>query len=194
MIYTSYIRLYVERISSDARKVGEISERAKSADSAAKRVFRFRGVRRVKREKGKKGKIAGLTCSGKHTIGDEREKISVEEGGRDGANDARSRVGTGGREDRKNIGRSGINRFQRRGSFVKRTAIVAECSREMFCNSPEAFALVVSPSRIPFSRWCLDPNHPLSPPSIPILINPPMTFSWGRIVIGEQVGLKLCRG
>lgn len=120
MIYTSYIRLYVERISSDARKVGEISERAKSADSAAKRVFRFRGVRRVKREKGKKGKIAGLTCSGKHTIGDEREKISVEEGGRDGANDARSRVGTGGREDRKNIGRSGINRFQRRGSFVKR--------------------------------------------------------------------------
>lgn len=66
MIYTSYIRLYVERISSDARKVGEISERAKSADSAAKRVFRFRGVRRVKREKGKKGKIAGLTCSGKH--------------------------------------------------------------------------------------------------------------------------------
>ena len=99
MIYTSYIRLYVERISSDARKVGEISERAKSADSAAKRVFRFRGVRRVKREKGKKGKIAGLTCSGKHTIGDEREKISVEEGGRDGANDARSRVGTGGRED-----------------------------------------------------------------------------------------------
>lgn len=82
MIYTSYIRLYVERISSDARKVGEISERAKSADSAAKRVFRFRGVRRVKREKGKKGKIAGLTCSGKHTIGDEREKISVEEGGR----------------------------------------------------------------------------------------------------------------
>lgn len=69
MIYTSYIRLYVERISSDARKVGEISERAKSADSAAKRVFRFRGVRRVKREKGKKGKIAGLTCSGKHTKG-----------------------------------------------------------------------------------------------------------------------------
>lgn len=44
----------------------------------------------------------------------------------------------------KNIGRSGINRFQWEGKFPEAHGNCGGGSREMFCNSLEAFALLVS--------------------------------------------------
>lgn len=123
-----------------------------------------------KKEEGRK--IAGLTRNGKR---DERGENFSERGGERCSLEGWNWRRRGGKKHRQKWHQQVPDR---RGSFVKRTAIVAECSREMFCNSPRSVCI-----------GCFafeDPLLALMPRSLPlplILINPPMTFGRGRIVI-----------